>query len=207
MVDGRVRYGVKLPAFASVLAGFSADTRIHGLDTVPPDVRPTDRLVTTVHLSFDVMVAASFLLLGLSLWYAVAWRRRHDLPTGRWFLRSVATSGLVAVVALESGWIVTEVGRQPWTIVGVLLTRDAVTTSGNLWWSFGAVVAVYTAIGTSTVWVLRRMGAHWRGRERATIKAGDERGDGTTDATDVDIEVPYGPPAPRPVPSPKVTVR
>jgi cytochrome d ubiquinol oxidase subunit I len=175
MVDGRVRYGLRLPNGASLLAGFSPSTRIHGLDAVPAAVRPQARLVTTVHLAFDVMVGCSFLLLGLSAWFALAWWRRRDLPRSRWFLRCAAVSGLAAVVALEMGWVVTEVGRQPWTVVGLLLTRDAVATSGNLWLFFAATLVIYAAIGTATVLVLRLMQRRWRA------------------LADRDVDVPYGP--------------
>lgn len=69
--------------------------------------------MSIVHLAFDVMVATASLLLLLALWFAWQWWRRRAVPTNRWFLRSSAVSGLVALVSLESGWVVTEVGRQP----------------------------------------------------------------------------------------------
>jgi cytochrome bd ubiquinol oxidase subunit I len=175
LVDGRVRYGLRLPNGASLLAGYSPSTRIRGLDAIPAAVRPQPRLVTTVHLAFDVMVGSSFLLLGLSAWFAVAWWRRRDLPRSRWFLRCAAVSGLAAVVALEAGWVVTEVGRQPWTVVGLLLTRDAVATSGNLWLFFAATLVIYAAIGAATVLVLRLMHRRWR------------------ELADREVDVPYGP--------------
>ncbi len=131
LVDGHVRYGVPVPDGASLLSGFSPGTRISGLDAIPAAVRPPDQLVTTVHLSFDVMVGTGFALLGLALWFALAWWRHRLRQPGRWFLRATAVSGAVAVVSLETGWITTEVGRQPWTVVGLLLTRDAVATSGQ----------------------------------------------------------------------------
>jgi cytochrome d ubiquinol oxidase subunit I len=178
LVDGQVRYGIRIPNAASLLAGFSPSTRIQGLDAVPPAVRPQDRLVSIVHLSFDVMVGASFLLLGLAAWFGLGRWRRRDLPRSRWFLRCAAVSGLVALVALEAGWVVTEVGRQPWTVVGLLLTRDAVATSGNLWPLFSAILVVYAGVGTGTVLVLRLMHRRWRV------------------LTDDDLNVPYGPQQP-----------
>jgi cytochrome d ubiquinol oxidase subunit I len=175
-VDGHVRYGLRLPNVASLLAGFSPNTRIRGLNTVPPALRPEPHLVTLVHLSFDVMVFMGFALLGLSAWFAWAWWRRRDLPRSRWFLRLSAIAGVLALIALEAGWVVTEVGRQPWTVVGYLLTRDAVTTRGNLWVMFSAVLALYAVVGTATVLVLRSMRRRWR--------AADEQDD---------VSVPYGP--------------
>lgn len=178
LVHGRVRYGIHVPAGASLLAGFSPSTRILGLDAIPPELRPDDHLASTVHLSFDVMVFTAFMLLGLSLWFGVAWWRRRDLPGSRWFLRCSAASGVVALVSLEAGWVVTEVGRQPWTVVGFLLTRDAVTTSGNVWWFLSAAVVVYAAVGAGAILVLRAMRRRW------SLLSDDA------------VPVPYGPDAP-----------
>jgi cytochrome d ubiquinol oxidase subunit I len=175
LVDGQVRYGIEIPSGASWLAGFSADTRIEGLDAIPVQVRPADRLVTTVHLAFDVMVGIGTALLLLSLWFAIAWWRRRDAPTNRWFLLCVAASGALTVLALEAGWIVTEVGRQPWTVVGYLLTRDAVTTTGNVWLFFVATLVLYAVVAVATFYALRLMRERWR-----AARAAEE-------------DVPYGP--------------
>lgn len=175
LVDGEVRYGLPLPDVASLLAGFRPSTRISGLDAIPPDVRPSDQAVSTVHLAFDVMVGLSSVLMLLVLWFAWLWWRHRSVDGRRWFLRCCAVSGLAAVACLETGWIVTEVGRQPWTVVGHLLTRDAVTTQGNLWPFFGAVLAVYAAVGVSAVGVLLSMKRRWQA----------EGGDA--------VDVPYGP--------------
>jgi cytochrome d ubiquinol oxidase subunit I len=181
LVDGQVRYGIDIPSGASLLSGFSPDTRILGLDAVPADVRPLDQLVTVVHLAFDVMVGIGTALLALSVWFAVLWWRRRDAPENPWFLRATAVSGVLTIVALEAGWVVTEVGRQPWTVVGLLLTRDAAAPSGNLWLFFAATVALYVAVGFGTLFALRLMRRRWQEAERG----GDE--------AEVDDDVPYGP--------------
>ncbi|MFE9957199.1 cytochrome ubiquinol oxidase subunit I [Micromonospora sp. NPDC005299] len=175
--DGETHGGIKIPSGGSLLSGYSPSTRIQGLDAIPTELRPSDRQVTIVHLSFDVMVGIGSALLALSAWYALAWWRRRDLPRSRWFLRAITVSGLLAVLALEAGWVVTEVGRQPWTVRGHLLTRDAVTTSGNLWLFFAATVALYAAVGATTVYVLRLLRRRWRDQSGAT-----------------ETDVPYGPP-------------
>lgn len=161
LVDGELRYGLAIPAGASLLAGLSPETRIRGLDAFPPDSRPPERLVNVVHLSFDVMVATAFALLALAAWFAWSWWRRRDIPSSRWFLRAAACSGVVAVVSMQAGWIVTEVGRQPWTVVGLLRTRDAVTTAGNVWAFFVGTMAIYAGVGAATVAVLRGMRTRW----------------------------------------------
>jgi cytochrome d ubiquinol oxidase subunit I len=175
LVDGTVRYGVQVPDLASVLAGFDPSTPIPGLDAIPPRVRPPDRLVSIVHLAFDVMVAMSVLLLGLAAWFGLAWWRRRDLPRSRWFLRCASVGGVAAVVALETGWVVTEVGRQPWTVVGLLLTRDAVTTSGNVWLFLAGATVILAGAGLGTVLVLRRLRRDWRRADEVTVPYGPER--------------------------------
>jgi cytochrome d ubiquinol oxidase subunit I len=161
LVDGEVRYGIDIPSGASLLAGYHPATLIRGLDAIPPELRPAPRLVNTVHLAFDAMVGAGFALLALSAWFALAWWRRRDLPRSRWFLRATTLAGVLAVVSLECGWVVTEVGRQPWTVVGLLLTRDAVTTSGNVWYFYAAALVIYVVVGAAAIGVLRGMRRRW----------------------------------------------
>ncbi|MFD5778398.1 cytochrome ubiquinol oxidase subunit I [Streptomyces sp. NPDC126933] len=181
LIDGKVRYGLQIPDLASLLAAFSPSTQIRGLDAISPAVRPEDATVSVVHLAFDVMVGTATLLLLLVVWFAWLWWRRREVPTNRWFLGCAALSGIVAVVCLESGWVVTEVGRQPWTVVGLLLTKDAVTTQGNLWPFFAAALAIYLAVGTAAVLTLRSMTRRWR-----TGGEGSDEG----------VDVPYGPDRP-----------
>jgi cytochrome d ubiquinol oxidase subunit I len=95
------------------------------------------------------------------VWFAIVWWRRRDLPRTRWFYRAAAIAGVLSIVCLEAGWVVTEVGRQPWTVRGMLLTRDAVTTSGNVWVFFTGALVIYLAVGVATVLVLGIMRRHW----------------------------------------------
>jgi cytochrome d ubiquinol oxidase subunit I len=161
LVNGRVEYGIQIPDGASLLAGFQPGTKINGLDAIPVEFRPADRLINIVHLSFDVMVGIGFALLALAAWFAVHWWRRRDLPQTKWFYRAAAVAGVLSIVCLECGWVVTEVGRQPWTVNGLLLTRDAVTTSGNVWAFFAGALVIYIAVGIGAVLVLRVMRRKW----------------------------------------------
>jgi cytochrome d ubiquinol oxidase subunit I len=174
--DG-VKGGIGIPGFDSFLVGFSTNTKVTGLDSVPPSDRPPAN--TLLHLAFDAMVGICTALMGLGAWLAIAWWRRRDLPKSRWFLRASALSGAAAILALECGWIVTEVGRQPWIVYNILRTKDAVTTAGGVPVMFAAILVLYAAVGTVAVVVLRGMAKRWR------------EGDGADD----DGEVPYGPPA------------
>jgi cytochrome d ubiquinol oxidase subunit I len=174
--DG-VKGGIGIPGLDSWLVGFSTDTEVIGLDSVPPDDRPPAN--TLLHWAFDAMVGICSAMIVLGLWLGIAWWRRRDIPKTPWFLRAVAVSGLAGIVALECGWIVTEVGRQPWIVYEVMRTEDAVTEASGVWVSLAAVVVLYVVLGIATVLVLRAMARRWRAAEA------DE------------VDVPYGPrPAP-----------
>jgi cytochrome d ubiquinol oxidase subunit I len=172
--DG-MKGGIEIPGFDSFLVGWSTSTQVIGLDSVAPDDRPP--MNTLLHWSFDTMVGICTLLIGLGLWFGIGWWRKRDFPQSRWFLRAVAVSGVASIVALECGWIVTEVGRQPWIVYNVMRTEDAVTQASGVWVTFIAILGLYIALGVTLVVVLRAMSRRWR--------EADER----------DVEVPYGPDA------------
>ncbi|TDD94261.1 cytochrome ubiquinol oxidase subunit I [Actinomadura rubrisoli] len=153
-VDGELRYAVEIPDGLSLLAHWDPKAAIAGLDEVPERDRPP---VNAVHLAFQAMVGLGFAMLALGAWLGLAWWRRRDLPRTPWFLRAASLAGVAAVVALESGWVVTEVGRQPWIVYGVLRTSDAVNPAPGLVWGFALVAAVYALLTGASVYVLRRM--------------------------------------------------
>jgi cytochrome bd ubiquinol oxidase subunit I len=155
-----VKGGIGIPGLDSFLVGWSTGTQVTGLDSVPADDRPPAN--TMLHWAFDTMVGVCTLLLGLGAWLAFIWWRRRDIPQTKWFLRGVAVSGLAAVVALECGWIVTEVGRQPWVVYNVMRTEDAVTQASGVWVTFVAVVTLYVVLGAVLVITLRAMARRWR---------------------------------------------
>jgi cytochrome d ubiquinol oxidase subunit I len=121
----------------------------------------------------------------LAAWFAIAWRRKRDLPSTPWFLRFAALAGVAAVVALEAGWIVTEVGRQPWVVFQILRTADAVTHAPGVQTTFIAVIGLYTGLGVATLLALRGLRRRWAGQDAAA--GGRDYGDGLDDA------IPYGP--------------
>jgi cytochrome d ubiquinol oxidase subunit I len=182
--DGDVVGGIPIPGLASWLSDPSdgTGTVIEGLDSVPADERPTTREVNTVHLAWDVMVGLGTALFLLSLWYAWSWLRRRDIPKTKWFLRIASVAGVAAVIAMEAGWVVTEVGRQPWIVSGYMKVEDAATGNEGVWVTFIAVVLLYAGVATALTLVLRSMSRRWRNAEHV-------------DETDV----PYGPsPEPQP---------
>src|SRR6185503_17663543 len=152
--DG-VKGAIGIPDLDSFLVGFSADTEVTGLDEIPADERPPAN--TLLHLSFDTMVGIGTALLLLGVWLGWAWWKRRDFPQTAWFLRVVAVSGVASVIALWCGWIVTEVGRQPWIVQGYMRTEEAVTEAKGIWFAFAGVLLLYAALGTTAVLVLRSM--------------------------------------------------
>jgi cytochrome bd ubiquinol oxidase subunit I len=157
--DG-VKGAISIPNLDSFLVGFSANTHVTGLNDIPADERPPAN--TLLHLAFDAMVGIGTVLLLLGVWFAAVWWKRRDIPRTPWFLRSVAVSGAAAILALWCGWIVTEVGRQPWIVQGYMRTSEAVTHAGGIWFAFGLVLLLYAGLGTTAVLVLRGMSRRWR---------------------------------------------
>jgi cytochrome d ubiquinol oxidase subunit I len=153
-VNGQVYGGVEVPKGLSLLAHHDPDALVHGLDEVPPDERPP---VGMVRNAFQVMVALGLALLGLSLWFAVVWWRRRELPRSRWFLRGAVLAGFAAPIALEAGWIVTEVGRQPWIVWRVMRVSEAVTTAPHIRLGLYFLTVVYALLTGGTILVLRRL--------------------------------------------------
>ncbi|MCW2988487.1 MAG: cytochrome ubiquinol oxidase subunit [Solirubrobacterales bacterium] len=157
--DG-VKAAIGIPDLDSFLVGFSADTKVTGLQDIPKDERPPAN--TLLHLAFDTMVGIGSALLLLGIWFAFSWWKKRDIPRTLWFLRIVAVTGAGAILALWCGWIVTEVGRQPWIVQGYMRTSEAVTDADGIWFSFGLVLLLYAAIGTTAIVILRRMSRRWR---------------------------------------------
>jgi cytochrome bd ubiquinol oxidase subunit I len=160
---GNPKGGISIPDMDSFLVGFSTDTKVTGLDSVPTSDQPGPK--TLLHWSFDTMVliGTGFLLLVI-WWLFVLWRRRA-LPKSPWFWRCCSVTGVLAVIALWCGWIVTEVGRQPWIVYGKLRTADAVTNSGGIWITFAVVIVLYAALLAGTIVLLRSMARRWRAGE------------------------------------------
>ncbi len=150
----RVHFGLRVPNGLSLLAHHDPDALVHGLDEVAPADRPP---VAVVRNAFEVMVALGFGLLALGLWFALVWRKRRGPPASAWFHRGAVAAGFAAPVALEAGWVVTEVGRQPWIVWRVMRVSEAVTTAPHIRIGLYSLVVVYGLLTWGTVFVLRRL--------------------------------------------------
>ena len=153
-IDGELRYAIPIPNMLSLLAHWDPNATIAGLNEVPVADQPP---VNVVHPAFQVMVACGLALLALGLWAALYWWRRRGPPRTKWFWRAAALGGPAAIIALEAGWTVTEVGRQPWIVYNVLRTAEAVNPAPRLWIGLVIVVAVYALLTVAVVYVLRRL--------------------------------------------------
>jgi cytochrome bd ubiquinol oxidase subunit I len=146
--------GIEVPKLLSLLAFHDPNATVKGLNTVPKDDQPPTNVVK---LSFRTMVAIGSALAALGLWFIWSWWRRKRLPATPWFARAVVVAGPLAVVALIAGWVTTEVGRQPWVVYEVMRTEDAVTGASGIPVGFGALSAVYIALGAIAYVMLRRL--------------------------------------------------
>lgn len=153
-VDGEVRYSIEIPNGLSLLTYRDPDAVVAGLDQVPDDAQPP---VAVVHIAFQAMVAIGTGLLALSAVYGWSWWRRRRSPTSRWFLGAAVAAGPLSVVALEAGWIVTEVGRQPWIVYEVMRVSEAVSAAPNLRFGLYGLLMVYTALTSASFYILRRL--------------------------------------------------
>jgi cytochrome bd ubiquinol oxidase subunit I len=151
---GKVHGGIRIPKGLSLLAQHNPDAVVYGLDEVPPEDRPP---VAVVRNAFQFMVAIGTGLLALSAWFALAWVRRRRPPESAWFYRAAVLAGIAAPVALEAGWITTEVGRQPWIVYRIMRVEDAVTTAPRIRLGLYALVVIYALLTWATVFVVRRL--------------------------------------------------
>jgi cytochrome bd ubiquinol oxidase subunit I len=151
--DGNIVHPIEIPDALSFLVAYNPSAEVRGLDSVAPNDRPP---VAATHLSFDAMVGSGSLLLLIAAVWAYFTLRKRTLP--RFVLIAIAISGPLALIALEAGWFVTEFGRQPWIVHGLLRTADAVTTSPDLDARFFGFSLIYVVLAATCWWLLRRVG-------------------------------------------------
>ncbi len=170
--NGRVKYGIEIPHALSLLAFHSWNSTVKGLNTVPASDRPP---VNITRVCFQLMVGIGTLLAILAIGYLVVLARHKRLPRSDWFYRVVVAAGPASVIALVAGWIVTEVGRQPWVVYGVMRTSQAVTGASGIPVGYGVLAVVYLGVVIAVAWVLRRLASaplQLPARQRPTVAAG-----------------------------------
>ena len=155
---GVTRYAIRIPYGLSILAYDDPNATVKGLNDFPANERPP---VAIVHVSFQIMVACGMAMMGIAVlaaWrYWRAWRRRSETwLASKWFLRALILGAPLGFIAIETGWVVTEVGRQPWIIYGVMRTAEAVTPVPRLVIPFITFTLLYIFLAACTVWLLLR---------------------------------------------------
>jgi cytochrome d ubiquinol oxidase subunit I len=152
---GQVLYALEIPDGLSILARGNPNATILGLDAYAPQDRPDP---TFVHPSFDGMVGSGFFTLFIGgVFWLLYFRRKRAVPENRLLLWGIVLAGPLSFVAIELGWMVTELGRQPWVIYGILRTKDAVTTAPGLNISFLVFSGVYVVLAITLTLLLLRL--------------------------------------------------
>jgi cytochrome d ubiquinol oxidase subunit I len=150
------RWALEIPYALSLLAFHDPNAEVKGLDSVPRDQWPP---VAIVHIAFQIMVALGSYMALVSLWALFRWWRGRSsdaVASDRMLLRALALATPMGFIAIEAGWTVTEVGRQPWVVYGVLRTADAVTPMPGLIVPFLVFTALYVMLGVIVVYMLAR---------------------------------------------------
>ena len=148
---GETRYAIEIPRGLSLLAFKDPGAEVKGLEAFPRQDWPP---VAIVHVAFQVMVGlGSFMALvsAAALW--LMWRRR-ELTRHRWLLRALVLAAPMGFICTEAGWVVTEVGRQPWVIYGLMRTAEAVTPMPGLIVPFLVFTSLYAVLGVVVAWLL-----------------------------------------------------
>jgi cytochrome d ubiquinol oxidase subunit I len=181
---GVTRWAIEVPSMLSFLAAHRTDAKVWGLNDIAPEPHQRPPVALT-HLSFQIMVGLGGALALVSIWFWIAHARRREAGWSRPLLWAMVILGAGGFVALETGWIVTEVGRQPWVVVGTerlaamraaggtdpwagagypgLLTRQTVTSASGVQTVFYGFTVLYILLGVTVVWLLRYLA---RGRAR-----------------------------------------
>ncbi|MFT3904650.1 MAG: cytochrome ubiquinol oxidase subunit I [Niabella sp.] len=148
-----VKYAIKIPGGLSFLAHGNFNAEVTGLDAFPKENRPP---VSVTHYAFQIMVGLGMLMLLIALFYLFTlWRKKKWLHK-RWLLKLFVFATPAGFIALEAGWTVTEVGRQPWIIYNIMRTRDAVTPMPGIVYSFYIFTAVYISLSIIVALLLYR---------------------------------------------------
>jgi len=148
------RYALEIPHGLSLLAFHDPDAEVKGLEAFPREDWPP---VAPVHVAFQIMVGLGSVMALIAAWALALIVRRSDLSGHRWLLRALVVAAPMGFICTEAGWVVTEVGRQPWVIHGVLRTADAVTPMPGLVVPFATFTLLYCFLGLVVAWLLHQL--------------------------------------------------
>ena len=181
--EKRIDYAIQIPKAASLILKHSLDAPMAGLDTVPVDLQPP---VAILFWSFRIMVGIGILMLAIGIWSLIR-RWQGKLYQDRWLHRLVILAGPSGFVAVLAGWIITEVGRQPYTVYGLLKTANSLSPieAPAVGTSLIAFIVVYFFVfGAGAFYILRLMGKTAYSKDTG-LHAGPVRTAGITPAAQI----------------------
>ncbi|HKG08871.1 MAG TPA: cytochrome ubiquinol oxidase subunit I [Pedobacter sp.] len=149
----KVDYAIRIPGLLSFMATGDFNKEVKGLDQIPRDEHPP---VAVTHYAFQIMVGLGMTMVLIALLYFMALWKKKQWIDKKWLLRLFVIATPLGFIALEAGWTVTEVGRQPWIIHGVMRTADAVTPMPGIAYSFYLFTGVYISLAIIVTWLLYR---------------------------------------------------
>ncbi len=149
---GVTRYALEIPKLLSYLAYGDTDAEVLGLEAFDRNDWPP---VAVVHVAFQAMVGIGTFFILIALWSTWSWWRKRRLPDSKIYLGTLVIAGPLAALVMEAGWVVTEVGRQPWIVQGYMRTAEAVTKAPGIWVAFWITFAVYAVLTVGTIVVVR----------------------------------------------------
>lgn len=148
-----VDYAIKVPGLLSFMAHGDPNAEVKGLDSIPPEDHPP---VAITHYAFQIMVGLGMIMMLLAVLYFIALWKKKSWQDSKWLLKFFVAATPMGFIAVEAGWTVTEVGRQPWIIHGVMRTADAVTPMPGIVYSFYLFTAVYVSLAAIVIFMLYR---------------------------------------------------
>lgn len=148
-----IKYAIKVPGVLSFLVHSDFKTPVKGLEEFPKDEWPP---VAVVHYAFQIMITFGMLMMGIAIIYLIAHFIKKDWQTKRWFYKLFMISTPFGYIALEAGWTVTEVGRQPWIIYGIMRTVDSITPMPGIQYSFYIFTFVFITLSIILVFLMNR---------------------------------------------------
>jgi cytochrome d ubiquinol oxidase subunit I len=146
------RYAIEIPRGLSLLAFHDPNAVVKGLEDFPRDTWPP---VAVVHYAFQIMVGLGTFMALVAIWAAITIWRKGTAADNRPLLGAIAIAGPMGFICIEAGWTVTEVGRQPWIIYGILRTAASVTPMPGLMVPFIVFTILYFFLGAIVLWLLR----------------------------------------------------
>lgn len=158
MNEMRVKYGIAVPKLLSFLLHNDPNAEVIGLDQFPRADWPNVPITRT---AFQIMVGSGMAMIFVGAWFWLAYRRqREGVMRNRWLMRGVLLASPLGFLALQTGWIVTEVGRQPWVVYNFMRTADAVTDSQDVLTTLIGFTILYLLLSLALIWLLMRLARH-----------------------------------------------